>query len=95
MHIMEAVMMLYAKEVVTPNRVMAAIQRLNHVPHRTTIIMPEDNEKAILLWVNRTVEALKHRISSSLTVGFICIYVFDYIYNISIITYKFRSPFLI
>jgi len=74
---MEAVMMLYAKEVVTPNRVMAAIQRLNHVPHRTTIMMPEDNEKAILLWVNRTVEALKHRISSSLMVGFICIYVFD------------------
>lgn len=70
MVIMEAVMILYAKEVVTPNRVMAAIQRLNHVPHRTTIIMPEDNEKAILLWVNRTVEALKHRILSSNTVGF-------------------------
>ncbi|XP_022172106.1 patronin isoform X5 [Myzus persicae] len=67
MAIMEAVMTLYAKEVATPNRVMAAIQRLNHVPHRTTIVMPEDNEKAILLWVNRTVEALKHRISSSQT----------------------------
>lgn len=71
MAIMEAVMTLYAKEVATPNRVMAAIQRLNHVPHRTTIVMPEDNEKAILLWVNRTVEALKHRISSSHGVGFI------------------------
>ncbi|CAH1732677.1 patronin [Aphis gossypii] len=67
MAIMEAVMTLYAKEVATPNRVMAAIQRLNHVPHRTTIVMPEDNERAILLWVNRTVEALKHRISSSQT----------------------------
>jgi len=65
MAIMEAVMTLYAKEVATPNRVMAAIQRLNHVPHRTAIVMPEDHEKAILLWVNRTVEALKHRISSS------------------------------
>lgn len=73
MHIMEAVMMLYAKEVVTPNRVMAAIQRLNHVPHRNTITMPEDSEKAILLWVNRIVEALKHRISSSPVVGFISI----------------------
>ncbi|XP_025203346.1 patronin isoform X4 [Melanaphis sacchari] len=67
MAIMEAVMTLYAKEVATPNRVMAAIQRLNHVPHRTTIVLPEDNERAILLWVNRTVEALKHRISSSQT----------------------------
>lgn len=70
MSIMEAVMTLYAKEVATPNRVMAAIQRLNHVPHRTTIVMPEDNEKAILLWVNRTVEALLHRISNSITVSF-------------------------
>lgn len=71
MAIMEAVMTLYAKEVATPNRVMAAIQRLNHVPHRTTIVMPEDNEKAILLWVNRIVEALKHRISSSQMVVFL------------------------
>lgn len=69
MTIMEAVMTLYAKEVATPNRVMAAIQRLNHVPHRTPIVMPEDHERAILLWVNRIVEALKQRISSSQTVG--------------------------
>lgn len=65
MAIMEAVMTLYTKEVVTPNRVMAAIQRLNHVPHRTTIVMPEDYERAILVWVNRTVEALQHRLESS------------------------------
>ncbi|VVC34989.1 Hypothetical protein CINCED_3A002661 [Cinara cedri] len=65
MMIMESVMKLYAKEVATPNRVMAAIQRLNNVPHKTAISMPEDYEKAILLWINRTVEALKHRLSSS------------------------------
>lgn len=70
MAIMEAIMTLYAKEVATPNRVIAAIQRLNHIPHKTTIVMPEDSERAVLLWVNRTVEALKHRISSSQTVGF-------------------------
>lgn len=64
-------MTLFSKEVTTPNRVIAAIQRLNLVPHRSTIVMPEDNEKAILLWVNRTVEALKHRISSSQTVSLI------------------------
>lgn len=73
MAIMEAVMTLYAKEVATPNRVIAAIQRLNHVPHTTTIVMPENNEKAILLWVNRTVEALKHRISNSQMVSYIFI----------------------
>ncbi|XP_050529806.1 patronin isoform X2 [Daktulosphaira vitifoliae] len=64
MAIMEAVMTLYAKEVATPNRVMAAIQRLNHVPQRKTIVMPEDYERAILVWVNRTVEALQHRIEN-------------------------------
>lgn len=69
MTVMESVMKLYAKEVATPNRVMAAIQRLNNVPHKTTILMPEDYEKAILLWINRTVEALKHRLSSSQMVG--------------------------
>jgi len=63
-------MTLYAREVTTPDRVIAAIQRLNHVPHTSAIVMPEDNEKAILLWVNRTVEALKHRILSSQTVSF-------------------------
>ncbi|XP_050439779.1 patronin isoform X2 [Adelges cooleyi] len=65
MAIMEAVMTLYAKEVATPNRVMAAIQRLNHVPQRTTVVMPEDHEQAILVWVNRNVEALRHRIITS------------------------------
>lgn len=63
-------MILYAREVTTPDRVLAAIQRLNHIPHKTTIETPENNEKAILLWVNRTVEALRHRILTSQTVSF-------------------------
>jgi len=71
MAIMESIMTLYAREVTTPDRVMAAIQRLNHVPHRTAIVTPEDNEKAILLWVNRAVEALKHRILNSQTVSYL------------------------
>lgn len=80
-------MTLYAKEVATPNRVMAAIQRLNHVPHRTTIVMPEDNEKAILLWVNRTVEALKHRISSSQTVSIFSILRYSILFILNLLNF--------
>lgn len=58
-------MTLFFKEVTTPNKIVDAIQRFNLVPNKSNIVMPENNERAILLWVNNTIEALKNRLLSS------------------------------
>lgn len=61
MAVIEAIMILYAKEVVTPDRVLAAVQRFNHgrnAPPPT----PENYEQGLLLWVSHACAALKKRI---------------------------------
>uniref|UniRef100_A0A1B6CT79 CKK domain-containing protein n=1 Tax=Clastoptera arizonana TaxID=38151 RepID=A0A1B6CT79_9HEMI len=63
MSVMEAVMTLYAKEVATPDRVCAAVQRFRTNSQYSTQnnLMPTDHEQALLLWINEAVSALKER----------------------------------
>lgn len=60
MAVIEATMVLYAKEVVTPDRVVAAIQRFTH--GQETPDLPQDFEEGLLLWVNHSQKALTKRI---------------------------------
>ncbi|RZF34990.1 hypothetical protein LSTR_LSTR000563 [Laodelphax striatellus] len=62
--VMEAVMTLYAKEVATPDRVLAAVQRfsLSSAPPPPANTAPADHEQALLLWVRNAVAALRERI---------------------------------
>lgn len=56
-------MTLYAKEVATPDRVVAAVQRFSqNSPSPPSIPLPSDHEQALLLWVNEAVAALRERI---------------------------------
>ncbi|KAG8291324.1 hypothetical protein J6590_063361 [Homalodisca vitripennis] len=57
--VMEALMALYAKEVATPDRVLAAVQRFSQSHQRP---LPADHEQALLLWVNEANLALRERI---------------------------------
>lgn len=63
MAVIESIMILYAKEVLSPDRVVAAVQRFNHGPPPT---MPENHEQGILLWVCHACDALKQRIDQEL-----------------------------
>ncbi|XP_065163737.1 patronin isoform X3 [Atheta coriaria] len=57
MAVVESIMVLYAKEVVTADRVMAAVQRFSH--DRSTLLNQPDNHlEGLLHWVNHTNEAL-------------------------------------
>ncbi|XP_025830608.1 patronin isoform X4 [Agrilus planipennis] len=58
MAVIEAIMLLYAKEVVSPDRVLAAVQRFNQ--RKTS--SPENYEQGLLLWITHGCEALKKRI---------------------------------
>uniref|UniRef100_A0A1B6FVT7 Patronin n=1 Tax=Cuerna arida TaxID=1464854 RepID=A0A1B6FVT7_9HEMI len=58
-NVMEALMALYAKEVATPDRVLAAVQRFSQSHQRP---LPADHEQALLLWVNEANLALRERI---------------------------------
>lgn len=53
-------MALYAKEVATPDRVVAAVQRFSQ--HAASAPLPADHEQALLLWVNEANAALRERI---------------------------------
>ncbi|XP_067007915.2 patronin [Anabrus simplex] len=67
MAVIEAMMVLYAKEVVTPDRVVAAIQRFSHSLTPSPVdTLPADHEEALVLWVNRACAALKQRIEQEL-----------------------------
>lgn len=59
MAVIESIMILYAKEVLSPERVLAAVQRFNHGPAPP---IPENHEQGILLWVCHACNALKQRI---------------------------------
>ncbi|KAG5885276.1 hypothetical protein JTB14_005815 [Gonioctena quinquepunctata] len=61
MAVIEMIMQLYTKEVVTTDRILAAVQRFSHgrtpAPH-----VPENHEHGLLLWVSHACDALKKRI---------------------------------
>uniref|UniRef100_A0A8D8UT09 Patronin n=1 Tax=Cacopsylla melanoneura TaxID=428564 RepID=A0A8D8UT09_9HEMI len=59
--VMEAIMSLYAKEVATPDRVVAAVERFS--PAKEEIPLPSDHEAALVLWINEAVTSLNTRIS--------------------------------
>lgn len=66
MAVIESTMTLYAKEVVTPDRVLAAIHRFYHGRTPSTTIQPENQEQGLLLWISHACEALKKRIEQEL-----------------------------
>nr|CAD7426198.1 unnamed protein product [Timema monikensis] len=66
MAVIEAIMVLYAKEVVTPDRVVAAIQRFSQVRSPPVEPLPSDHEDGLLLWVNKACCALRQKIEQEL-----------------------------
>ena len=66
MAVIEAIMVLYAKEVVTPDRVLAAIQRFSHSRGAGSEPLPADHEEGLVLWVNKACSALKQRVEQEL-----------------------------
>ncbi|KAK7870474.1 hypothetical protein R5R35_000749 [Gryllus longicercus] len=66
MAVIEALMALYAKEVVTPDRVLVAVQRFGPqhgagAAEEPEAALPADHEAGLLLWVNRAGQALRRR----------------------------------
>ncbi|XP_034230679.1 patronin isoform X3 [Thrips palmi] len=59
---MEAMMILYAKEVATSDRVQAAIQRFSHHARVSPDSAPAEPEYALLSWVREAVAALRQKI---------------------------------
>lgn len=68
MAVIESIMTLYAKEVVTPDRVLAAIQRFSHDKSSAPSI-PESHEQGLLMWISHTCEALQKKIEQELESG--------------------------
>ncbi|XP_011501000.1 PREDICTED: patronin isoform X3 [Ceratosolen solmsi marchali] len=56
MAVIEGLMVLYVKEVVTSERVVAAIQRFN--PQLHNVDAPQDHETGLLLWISQACSAL-------------------------------------
>ncbi|XP_018059324.1 PREDICTED: patronin isoform X9 [Atta colombica] len=61
MAVIEGLMVLYAKEVVTGDRVVSAIQRFDP---QVEVDVPSDHEKGLLLWINHASHALIAKIQS-------------------------------
>lgn len=64
MAVIEAMMVLYAKEVVTPDGAVAAVQRFTQSLRPEPL--PLDHEDAMLLWINKACSALKKKIEQEL-----------------------------
>ncbi|KAJ8672893.1 hypothetical protein QAD02_004154, partial [Eretmocerus hayati] len=62
MAVIEGLMVLYAKEVVTGERVAAAVQRFD--PQVGHIDVPQDHERGLLLWINHASAALIAKIQA-------------------------------
>ena len=62
MSVIEGMMSLYIREVVIAERVVQAIQRVGgpNLPQTPT---PQDQEEALILWVEHVSQALQHRIN--------------------------------
>lgn len=61
MAVIEGLMVLYAKEVVTGDRVVAAIRRFDPLAN---VEVPTDHEKGLLLWIAHASQALVNKIQS-------------------------------
>lgn len=59
MAVIESIMLLYSREVITSDRVVAAVQRFGH--SRVSQI-PSTHEQGALLWIQHACDALKGRI---------------------------------
>ncbi|KAF5305035.1 hypothetical protein FQR65_LT18790 [Abscondita terminalis] len=70
MSVIEAFMVLYAKEVVTPDRVLAAVHRFSHGPTAISSV-PENYEQGLLLWVSHACVALRKRIEQESESGMV------------------------
>ncbi|XP_023247057.1 patronin isoform X2 [Copidosoma floridanum] len=62
MAVIEGLMVLYAKEVVTGERVLAAVQRFE--PHPEHMSPPQDHERGLLLWISHATAGLVAKIQS-------------------------------
>ncbi|KAK9712450.1 Spectrin-binding region of Ca2+-Calmodulin [Popillia japonica] len=69
MAVIESIMTLYAREVVTPDRVMAITQRFSHTDKSIAPSMPESHEQGLLMWISHTCEALQKKIEQKLESG--------------------------
>lgn len=61
MAVIESIMLLYSREVITSDRVVAAVQRFGHSRVTSTQI-PSTHEQGALLWIQHACDALKGRI---------------------------------
>lgn len=61
MSVIEMIMHLYTKEVVTRDRILAAVQRFNY-GESPAPVLPDNCEQSLLVWVGHACEALKKRI---------------------------------
>merc|ERR1719264_2395037 len=62
MAVIEAIMMLYVKEQVQPDRVIAAVKRFSKAEEQ-----PSEAEEALLFWVNQSLHALRTRLEDEAT----------------------------
>lgn len=62
MSVIEALMILYTKEITSGDRIHSAIKRLTS----GTPVVGQNNEQLLLLWVSHVMAALKHRLDHQL-----------------------------
>jgi calmodulin-regulated spectrin-associated protein len=68
MAVIESIMVLYAREVVSPDRVVAAVQRFNQ-GSQTTPSLPENPEQGLFVWMSHACDALRKRIEQETDSG--------------------------
>lgn len=68
MAVIESIMVLYAREVITPDRVFAAVQRFND-GRQPTPHVPDNHEQAVFVWMSHACDALKKRIEQDSELG--------------------------
>ncbi|XP_076270911.1 calmodulin-regulated spectrin-associated protein patronin isoform X4 [Rhynchophorus ferrugineus] len=61
MAVVESIMLLYAKEVLTNDRILAAVQRFSH-GRNVSSATPSSHEQGVLLWVQHACNALTDRV---------------------------------
>ena len=68
MAVMEGIMCLFVKEVVSPERVVSAVRRFADLSP-SDVNPPKDPEQALLLWVTKSCAALSKRVASQANVS--------------------------
>ncbi|XP_064213219.1 patronin isoform X5 [Tribolium castaneum] len=66
MAVIESIMVLYAREVITSDRVFAAVQRFND---GRQLQVPENHEQAVFVWMSHACDALRKRIEQETESG--------------------------